>query len=66
MTGTRPLDGVLVVAMEQAAAGPFATRRLAGRCPREITVDGGDLARGFDTEHIFAELGVSNRKVSDS
>ncbi|NDZ97464.1 CoA transferase [Streptomyces sp. SID6673] len=48
----RPLEGVLVVAMEQAVAGPFATRHLADQGARVIKierVDGGDFARGFDT-----------------
>jgi itaconate CoA-transferase len=48
----RPLDGVLVVAMEQAVAGPFATRHLADQGARVIKierVDGGDFARGFDS-----------------
>ncbi|MFW0785766.1 CaiB/BaiF CoA-transferase family protein [Gordonia sp. CPCC 206044] len=51
-SGTRPLEGVLVVAMEQAVAGPFATRHLADQGARVIKierVDGGDFARGFDT-----------------
>ncbi|MFD1813523.1 CaiB/BaiF CoA transferase family protein [Rhodococcus gannanensis] len=50
--GTRPLEGVMVVAMEQAVAGPFATRHLADQGARVIKierVDGGDFARGFDT-----------------
>lgn len=49
---SRPLEGVLVVAMEQAVAGPFATRHLADQGARVIKierVDGGDFARGFDT-----------------
>jgi crotonobetainyl-CoA:carnitine CoA-transferase CaiB-like acyl-CoA transferase len=47
-----PLDGVLVVAMEQAVAAPFATRQLADLGARVIKVerpDGGDFARQFDT-----------------
>jgi len=50
--GVRPLEGVTVVAMEQAVAGPFATRHLADQGARVIKierVDGGDFARGFDT-----------------
>jgi itaconate CoA-transferase len=56
MTGPRqtalPLDGVTVVALEQAVAAPFATRRLADLGARVIKVerpDGGDFARGYDT-----------------
>ncbi|MGW0176580.1 CaiB/BaiF CoA transferase family protein [Rhodococcus sp. NPDC003322] len=52
VVGERPLEGVLVVAMEQAVAGPFATRHLADLGARVIKVervDGGDFARGFDT-----------------
>ena len=48
---TQPLDGVTVVAIEQAVAGPLATRSLADLGARVIKVeriDGGDLARGYD------------------
>ncbi|MEU9603612.1 CaiB/BaiF CoA-transferase family protein [Streptomyces sp. NPDC048057] len=48
----RPLDGVTVVAVEQAVSAPFATRQLADLGARVIKVerpDGGDFARGFDT-----------------
>ena len=47
-----PLDGVTVVALEQAVAAPFATRQLADLGARVIKVerpDGGDFARGYDT-----------------
>ncbi|MBW3704624.1 CoA transferase, partial [Streptomyces griseus] len=46
-----PLDGVTVVAVEQAVAAPFATRQLADLGARVIKVerpDGGDFARGYD------------------
>ncbi|OEU92086.1 hypothetical protein DB35_06160 [Streptomyces abyssalis] len=46
-----PLDGVTVVAVEQAVAAPFATRHLADLGARVIKVerpDGGDFARGYD------------------
>ena len=46
-----PLDGVTVVAIEQAVAGPFATRQLADLGARVIKIerpDGGDFARGYD------------------
>ncbi|MFG3518064.1 CaiB/BaiF CoA transferase family protein [Streptomyces bobili] len=47
-----PLDGLTVVAVEQAVAAPFATRQLADLGARVIKVeriDGGDFARGYDT-----------------
>jgi crotonobetainyl-CoA:carnitine CoA-transferase CaiB-like acyl-CoA transferase len=46
-----PLDGVLVVGVEQAVAAPFATRQLADLGARVIKVerpDAGDFARGYD------------------
>ncbi|WP_338059657.1 CaiB/BaiF CoA-transferase family protein [Streptomyces nanshensis] len=46
-----PLDGITVVAVEQAVAAPFATRQLADLGARVIKVerpDGGDFARGYD------------------
>jgi crotonobetainyl-CoA:carnitine CoA-transferase CaiB-like acyl-CoA transferase len=47
---TLPLEGVLVVALEQAVAAPFATRKLADAGARVIKVErpGGDFARGYD------------------
>lgn len=48
----RPLDGVLVVSLEQAVAVPYATRLLADLGARVIKVerrDGGDFARHYDT-----------------
>jgi itaconate CoA-transferase len=47
-----PLRGVTVVAIEQAVAGPFATRQLADLGARVIKIerpDGGDFARAYDT-----------------
>jgi crotonobetainyl-CoA:carnitine CoA-transferase CaiB-like acyl-CoA transferase len=47
-----PLDGVTVVAVEQAVSAPFATRQLADLGARVIKIerpDGGDFARGYDT-----------------
>ncbi len=52
MPSTLPLDGVLVVALEQAVAAPFATRQLADLGARVIKVErdgAGDFARGYDT-----------------
>lgn len=45
-----PLAGTLVVAIEQAVAGPFASRLLADAGARVIKVErpGGDFARGYD------------------
>jgi itaconate CoA-transferase len=46
---TLPLRGVLVVAVEQAVAAPFATRQLADLGARVIKIErpGGDFARGY-------------------
>ncbi|MFE0651729.1 CaiB/BaiF CoA transferase family protein [Streptomyces sp. NPDC059534] len=47
-----PLDGITVVAVEQAVAAPFATRQLADLGARVVKIerpDGGDFARGYDT-----------------
>ena len=46
-----PLDGIMVVALEQAVAAPFATRQLADLGARVIKVErpeAGDFARGYD------------------
>lgn len=45
-----PLDGVLVVSIEQAVAAPFATRQLADLGARVIKIerDSGDFARKYD------------------
>jgi itaconate CoA-transferase len=45
-----PLDGITVVALEQAVAAPFATRQLADLGARVIKIerDAGDFARGYD------------------
>lgn len=53
MTGTHdgPLAGMLVVALEQAVAVPFATRQLAELGARVIKIERpprGDFARGYD------------------
>ena len=56
---TLPLDGVTVVAIEQAVAAPLATRSLADLGARVIKVeriDGGDLARGYD--HVVHGTGA--------
>jgi len=49
---SRPLDGVLVVALEQAVAAPFATRQLADLGAEVLKVERkgeGDFARHYDT-----------------
>ena len=51
MTGGLPLDGITVVALEQAVAAPFATRQLADLGARVIKVErpgAGDFARDYD------------------
>ena len=47
-----PLDGITVIAVEQAVAAPFATRQLADLGARVIKIERpsvGDFARGYDT-----------------
>jgi len=47
-----PLEGIVVVAVEQAVAAPFATRQLADLGARVIKIerpDSGDFARSYDT-----------------
>jgi itaconate CoA-transferase len=49
--GSGPLEGITVVALEQAVAAPFATRQLADLGARVIKVErpgAGDFARGYD------------------
>jgi crotonobetainyl-CoA:carnitine CoA-transferase CaiB-like acyl-CoA transferase len=46
----RPLDGILVVALEQAVAAPYCSARLADAGARVIKIErpDGDFARGYD------------------
>ncbi|MFJ9387785.1 CaiB/BaiF CoA transferase family protein [Nocardioides sp. NPDC101246] len=49
--GPRPLEGLLVVSLEQAVAAPFATRQLADLGARVIKIERpgtGDFARAYD------------------
>ena len=61
----RPLDGVLVVALEQAVAGPVASCRLADAGARVIKLERaeGDFARRYDTAAAgqSAYFGWANR-----
>ena len=48
--GTKPLSGLLVVAIEQAVAAPYCSSRLADAGARVIKIERpeGDFARGYD------------------
>lgn len=50
MSSAKPLDGVLVVSVEQAVAGPLASCRLADAGARVIKIERaeGDFSRGYD------------------
>lgn len=47
---TRPLEGLLVIALEQAVAAPYCSSRLADAGARVIKIERreGDFARGYD------------------
>lgn len=47
---SRPLDGLLVIALEQAVAAPYCSSRLADAGARVIKIERreGDFARGYD------------------
>ena len=50
MSAAKPLEGLLVVAMEQAVAAPYCSSRLADAGARVIKIERaeGDFARGYD------------------
>src|SRR3954453_13409157 len=55
----RPLEGMTVVAVDQAVATPFATRNLADFGARVIKgerIEGGDFARDYD--HVVDGTGA--------
>lgn len=53
---SRPLDGLLVIALEQAVAAPYCSSRLADAGARVIKIErhDGDFARGYD-KAVFNE-----------
>ena len=55
-TQGKPLDGITVVALEQAVAAPYCSSRLADAGARVIKVERpeGDFARGYDAS-VFGE-----------
>ena len=50
MSADLPLEGILVVAMEQAVAAPYCSSRLADAGARVIKIERpeGDFARAYD------------------
>lgn len=71
-TASLPLTGIRVVALEQAAAGPFCSRQLADMGADVIKVerpDGGDFARAYDDalnglSAYFAWLNRGKRSIT--
>lgn len=55
-TRAKPLDGITVVALEQAVAAPYCSSRLADAGARVVKIERpeGDFARGYDTA-VFGE-----------
>ena len=69
--GSRPLDGILVVALEHAVAAPFATRQLADLGARVIKIErpgAGDFARSYERSGprpgVALRLGCNRSKES--
>ena len=62
MSGSRPLEGLLVVAMDQAVAAPYCASRLADAGARVIKIERpeGDFARGYDSRGERAVLAISS------
>lgn len=56
MSKAKPLDGILVIALEQAVAAPFCSSRLADAGARVIKIERpeGDFARGYD-QAVYGE-----------
>ena len=56
MTNSKPLAGILVVALEQAVAAPYCSSRLGDAGARVIKIERpeGDFARGYDSA-VFGE-----------
>ena len=52
----KPLNGIFVVALEQAVAAPYCSSRLADAGARVVKIErpGGDFARGYDSA-VFGE-----------
>lgn len=55
-TRAKPLDGITVVALEQAVAAPYCSSRLGDAGARVVKIERpeGDFARGYDTA-VFGE-----------
>ncbi len=70
--GKLPLEGLRVIALEQAVAAPFCSRQLADMGADVIKIerpDGGDFARGYDSalgglSAYFAWLNRGKRSVA--
>jgi len=70
-SGILPLDGIRVVALEQAVSAPFCSRQLADMGADVVKIerpDGGDFARGYDSalhgvSSYFAWLNRGKRSV---
>lgn len=72
VSSARPLDGIRVVSLEQALAGPLCSRHLADLGADVVKIErpgGGDLARGYDTavnglSSYFVWLNRSKRSLT--